>query len=143
MKLDPSRLDKHLQGELLPIYLVFGDEPLQSMETMAALRAAARKQGYTGREVLEVDKSFNWDRLTFSANILSLFAERRILELHLPSGSPGKEGGEALTAYAERPPQDTVLLIDSGKIDVRSQKSKWFQALDNIGGTVQIWPVKA
>jgi DNA polymerase-3 subunit delta len=143
MKLDPSRLDKHLQGELLPVYLVFGDEPLQSMEAITALRAAARKQGYTGREVLEVDKSFNWDRLAFSANSLSLFAERRILELHLPSGSPGKEGSEALTAYAERPPQDTVLLIDSGKIDVRSQKSKWFQALDSVGGTVQIWPVKA
>jgi DNA polymerase-3 subunit delta len=143
MKLDPTRLDKHLQGNLLPVYLVFGEEPLQMLETMTALRAAARKQGYTGREILEVDKSFDWGRLAFAANSLSLFAERRILELHLPSGSPGKEGSEALNEYAARPAQDTILLIESGKIDVRSQKSKWFQALDGVGGTLQIWPVKA
>ncbi|MDH5592365.1 MAG: DNA polymerase III subunit delta, partial [Gammaproteobacteria bacterium] len=64
-----------------------------------------------------------------------------LLELRLPSGSPGKEGGEALRRYAENPPPDTTLLIISGKIDARSQKSKWFTLLDNIGATIPVWPV--
>ncbi|HEY3488015.1 MAG TPA: DNA polymerase III subunit delta, partial [Gammaproteobacteria bacterium] len=142
MKLDPSQLDKHVQNKLLPIYLVFGDEPLQMMEAMNVLRAAARAQGYISREVLEVNKDFNWGQLAFAADSLSLFAERRILELRIPSGSPGQEGAKTLIEYTERPANDAVLLIESSKIDVRSQKAKWFQALEGVGAIVQIWPVK-
>jgi DNA polymerase III subunit delta len=142
MKIDPSQLDKHVQNKLLPIYLVFGDEPLQVMEAMNALRAAARKQGCSSREVLEVGRDFDWNQLGFAANSLSLFAERRILELRMPSGSPGQEGAKALAEYAARPAEDAILLIESGKIDTRSQKAKWFQVLEEAGGLVQIWPVK-
>lgn len=142
MKIDPALLGKHLQGKMLPIYLVFGDEPLQMMEAMSALRAAARAQGCGSREVLEAGKDFDWNRLAFSANSMSLFAERRILELRLPGGSPGQEGSKALIEYAERPADDAILLIESGKIDPKSQKAKWFQALEGAGGMVQIWPVK-
>ncbi|HEX5056877.1 MAG TPA: DNA polymerase III subunit delta [Gammaproteobacteria bacterium] len=142
MKIDPSQLDKHAQNKLLPVYLVFGDEPLQMMEAMHALRTAARAQGCGSREVLEAGKDFDWNRLGFSANSMSLFAERRILELRLPGGSPGQDGAKALIEYAERPADDAVLLIESGKIDPKSQKTKWFQALEGVGGIVQIWPVK-
>jgi DNA polymerase-3 subunit delta len=142
MKIDPSQLDKHARNKLLPIYLVFGDEPLQMMEAMNALRAAARAQGCASREALEAGRDFNWNQLAFAANSLSLFAERRILELRLPGGSPGQEGAKALVEYAARPAEDAVLLIESGKIDVRSQKAKWFLALEQVGGVIQIWPVK-
>lgn len=142
MKIDPSQLDKHVQNKLLPVYLVFGDEPLQMMEAMNTLRAAARAQGCSSREVLEAGKDFDWDRLAFSADSLSLFAERRILELRIPSGSPGQDGAKALIEYTERPAEDAILLIESGKIDMRSQKAKWFQALEGSGAIVQIWPVK-
>lgn len=127
---------------MLPVYLVFGDEPLQMMEAMHALRAAARAQGCGSREVLEAGKDFDWNRLAFSANSMSLFAERRILELRLPGGSPGQEGAKTLIEYVERPADDAILLIESGKIDPKSQKAKWFQALESAGGIVQIWPVK-
>jgi DNA polymerase III subunit delta len=142
MRIDPSQLDKHVQNKLLPVYLVFGDEPLQVMEAMNALRAAARAQGCGSREVLEAGKDFDWNRLAFSANSMSLFAERRILELRIPGGSPGQEGAKALIEYAGRPADDAVLLIESGKIDPKSQKAKWFQALEGVGGIMQIWPVK-
>ncbi len=142
MKIDPSQLDTHIKNKLLPIYLVFGEEPLQMMEAMSALREAARAQGCGSREVLEAGRDFDWNQLSFTANSLSLFAERRILELRMPSGSPGQEGAKALTEYAERPAEDAVLLIESGKIDTRSQKAKWFQALEEVGAALQIWPVK-
>ncbi len=112
------------------------------MEAMDSLRAAAREQGFASREVLEVNREFNWDQLNVAANSLSLFAEKRILELRLPSGSPGADGSKALVEYAARPPEDTVMLIQAGKIDKRSQSAKWFQALDKLGVVVQVWPLK-
>lgn len=142
MRLSPEQLSSHLQKTLLPVYLVTGDEPLQSMEAMDALRAAARERGHAVREVLEVNREFNWGQLNDAANSMSLFAEKRILELRLPSGAPGAEGGQALVEYAERPADDAVLLIQAGKIDKRSQSAKWFTALEKIGAVVTIWPVK-
>lgn len=142
MRISPEQLSSHLRKTLLPVYLVTGDEPLQSMEAMDALRGAARQQGHITREVLEVNKEFNWGRLNDAANSMSLFAEKRILELRLPSGSPGAEGGQALVEYAQRPADDAVLLIQAGKIDKRSQSAKWFTALEKIGAVVTIWPIK-
>lgn len=142
MRLNPEQLTSHLRNTLLPVYLVAGDEPLQIMEAMDTLRAAARERGYAVREVMDVDRSFDWASLHNAANSMSLFAERRILELRLPSGAPGVDGGQALVEYAERPADDAVLLIQSGKIDSRSQSSKWFKALDALGATMLVWPIK-
>lgn len=142
MRLSPEQLSSHLQKTLLPVYLVTGDEPLQSMEAMDALRAAARERGHAVREVLEVNREFNWGQLNDAANSMSLFAEKRILELRLPSGAPGAEGGQALVEYAGRPADDAVLLIQAGKVDSRSQSAKWFTALDRIGAVITVWPVK-
>jgi DNA polymerase-3 subunit delta len=93
--------------------------------------------------VMHVEAGFDWSSLLAASNSLSLFAEQRLLELRLPSGKPGKEGGKALADYAANPPSDTVLLITSGKIDRRSQGSKWYKALDAAGVTMQIWPIEA
>jgi DNA polymerase-3 subunit delta len=143
MKLYPDKLDAALKKDLLPIYFFSGDEPLQLGEAADAVRRAAREQGFTEREVMHVEKGFDWNELLMASNAMSLFAEKRVIDLRLPSGKPGKEGGAALAEYAARPPEDTILLISSGKVDKRSQSAKWYKALDKIGATLQVWPVES
>jgi DNA polymerase-3 subunit delta len=142
MKLYPEKLHDHLQQGLRPLYLLSGDEPLQLGEAADAIRARARQQGFGERQVMHVDNSFDWSGLAAASHTLSLFAEQRLIDLRLPSGKPGKEGGAALSDYAANPPPDTVLLISSGKLDKTAQNSKWFKTLDKVGVTLQVWPVE-
>ncbi|WP_455197947.1 hypothetical protein, partial [Kaarinaea lacus] len=88
MKLYPDKLAGQLQQQLLPVYFISGDEPLQMGEAADAVRHAAREQGFTEREVMHVEKGFDWNELLASANAMSLFAERKIIDLRLPSGKP-------------------------------------------------------
>ncbi|HKJ76840.1 MAG TPA: DNA polymerase III subunit delta, partial [Gammaproteobacteria bacterium] len=120
-----------------------GDEPLQVTEAADAIRAAAREAGHGERQVFHVESGFDWDQLAAAADNLSLFAERRLLELRMPTGKPGDAGSKALTAYAANAPEDTVLLITAGRLDKRQQQSKWFKALESAGVVVQVWPVDA
>jgi DNA polymerase-3 subunit delta len=143
MKLYPEKLEAHLATGLLPVYFFSGDEPLQLGEAADVVRRQAREQGFTEREIMHAEKGFDWNELLAASNEMSLFAERRVIDLRLPSGKPGKDGGAALLEYAQRPAEDTVLLITSGKIDKRSQQAKWYQALDKIGVILQVWPVEA
>ncbi len=120
MRVRPHELSTHLQRQgIAPIYLISGDEPLQMNETADTVRSLARQQGYSEREVLEADARFDWNILTAEANSLSLFAEKRIIDLRIPSGKPGREGGKALAEYAARPPEDTLLLVTllAGRIE--------------------------
>ncbi|MDH5784796.1 MAG: DNA polymerase III subunit delta [Chromatiales bacterium] len=142
MKLRFEQLPNHLQQGLQPIYFLSGDEPLQLGEAADAIRAAARAQGFAEREVMHVEAGFDWNTLAAASNTLSLFAEQRLIDLRLPSGKPGKEGGAALADYAANPPPDTVLLISSGKLDKNAAKAKWFKALESTGVTLQVWPVE-
>ena len=143
MKLRPEQLSGHLQQGLKPIYLLSGDEPLQMMEAGDAIRQQARQQGANEREVLHADASgFDWNTLLNAANTLSLFAEQRLIELHLPNGKPGNEGSKVLCEYAARPPEDTVLMIRSGKLDKTTLNSKWGKAVDAAGVVMQFWPIK-
>jgi DNA polymerase-3 subunit delta len=141
MQLRPDQLNAVLSKPLQPVYLVCGDEPLQVMEAADSIRAAARKQEYLEREVLDVDKNFDWQGLLDAAASMSLFASRRILDLRIPSGKPGREGSQALKQYLERPAEDTILLITSGKLDGASKNTAWFKAIDKAGIVVQCWPV--
>ena len=100
-----------LSSQCAPVYLVHGDEPLLVMETADAIRAFFRDNGYSEREVYNVDATFEWDLLRVAANTLSLFAEKRLIELRLPTGKPGKPGAKALGEYIDKPPADVVLLI--------------------------------
>jgi DNA polymerase-3 subunit delta len=143
MKVFPDKLEAALKKGLLPIYFFSGDEPLQMGEAADAVRRHAREQGFTEREVMHAEKGFDWNELLAASNSMSLFAEKRVIDLRLPSGKPGKDGGAALVEYAARPPEDTVLLISSGKVDKRSQSAKWYTALDKVGVTLQVWPVEA
>lgn len=143
MKLRFEQLQGHLQQGLRPIYLLSGDEPLQLGEAADAIRAAARQQGFSEREVMHVEAGFDWSNLAAASNTLSLFAEQRLIDLRLPSGKPGREGGAALSDYAANPAPDTVLLITCGKLDKNAAKAKWYKSLDSAGVTLQVWPVEA
>ena len=141
MKLGFHELNRHLQKQLLPVYVVTGDEPLQHGEACDQIRAAARNRGYSERKILDVSGQYDWNELTAESNSLSLFAEQRILDLRIHSGKPGREGSKALSLYCENLPQDTLLLISLPKIDQQQSRSKWFKALENAGAVINVWPV--
>jgi len=143
MKVRPDQLERHLQKELAAIYFISGDEPLQVMEAADRIRNNARKRDYTEREVLDVDAQFDWNLLLDAGNSMSLFAEKRILELRLPTGKPGKVGSQVLQEYAQRPAEDTVLIISSGKIEGSAKNTKWFKTLDQQGIVIQCWPINS
>jgi len=142
MRLKPEQIAAALQKGLAPVYFISGDEPLQLGEMADTVRAAARKEGYDSREVLVADSSFSWNELTESAGALSIFADKKIIDLRLPSGTPGADGSKALIAYCERLPEDTLLLITAAKMAGASLKARWFQALDKVGCVVQVWPLE-
>src|SRR5579862_2919186 len=98
-------------AELRPVYLLAGEEHLLLLEAADALRARARELGYVEREVLDADASFDWNEFTQSASAMSLFASRKVIDLRVPTGKPGKDGAEAIIDFCERPPADTILLI--------------------------------
>ena len=125
---------------LAPVYFIYGDEALLVNECADTVRAATRAQGFSDRQVFSVETSFDWNSL-LAAYSLSLFSEQRLLELRLPTGKPGKVGAQVLRDYVERPPEDTVLLIVSGKLEAAARRSKWVQALDKAGVSVPVWPV--
>jgi len=144
MHSSPDQLCAQLKRQLAPVYLVSGDEPLQLQECCDLVRREARAQGCTDREVIDAGSpGFDWQEILHSANSMSLFAERKLIELRLPSGKPGAEGSKALCEYLEIASGDDVLLIVAGKIDKQSTNSKWFKALDKAGVVIQVWPVDA
>jgi len=143
MRLRPEQLGTHLAGSLAPAYLIAGDEPLLVQEAADAIRAAARARGFSERDLYHADARFDWNQLRNDASSLSLFAERKVLEVRLPSGKPGKDGSEALLACLASDAGDTLLLVITGKLDPAGQRSKWLAAIEAKGVVVQIWPVSA
>jgi DNA polymerase-3 subunit delta len=143
MRLKAEQLKSHVQRGLAPIYMVAGDVQLLVQEACGIIRQSAREQGFGERLVLHADAGFDWQELLQTTHGLSLFSERRLIELRLPSAKPGDAGSKILQAYAERPVEDNVLLIIAGKIDAASQRSKWFKALESSGVVIQLWPLDA
>jgi DNA polymerase-3 subunit delta len=142
MQLRPAQLAAHLKQPLLPLYVVAGEEPLIIQESLDALRAAARRQGFTERQVLDADRAFDWSQLTQAAASLSLFASRRLIEVNLPSGAPGDAGAKALKALADDPVPDTVIVLVCGALEYRTRQSGWYTALESKGASLYVWPVK-
>ena len=142
MRLRVEQLAQHFSKGLAPIYVVSGDEPLQHNESSDAIRAAAREAGYQSREIFEAGSGFDWQSLLMEANSLSLFTEKKIIDLRIPNGKPGREGGKALVEYTQQLPADTLLLLTLPKLDRQQQNSKWFKQLEHLGVIVQIWPVE-
>ena len=142
MQLRPEQLSRHLETELAPIYVVSGEEPLQVEEALDQIRAAARARGFTERQVLDADGSFDWAQLEAERDSLSLFAEQRLLDLRLPTGKPGDAGGKALATYAEAPAgPDTMLLVSAGELDARGRRTKWYKSLEKAGVAIHAWPI--
>ena len=141
MQVKPFELERHLERTLAPVYLVSGDEPLQSEEALDRIRQCARSRGFDERVRMEVGKGFDWSTLQDAADSLSLFARKRIFELRMPTAKPGDAGSKALTAYVERPNPDIVLIISTGKLDPASRRAKWYRSIESTGVSVQIWPI--
>ncbi len=141
MNVRPDQLESALKKQLSPVYLVSGDEPLQTMEASDLIRSNCREQGYAEREIFEVDASFEWQDFHDEAASMSLFSSQRILDLRIPSGKFGKQGSQAIKQYLENPAEDTVVLITAGKLDKSAKNSAWFKAIDKQGMVIQCWPV--
>jgi DNA polymerase-3 subunit delta len=142
MRFKPEQLSAALKKGLMPVYFIAGDEPLQLGEMADAVRKAARKAGFENREILSVETGFEWNQLAFSADSFSIFADKKIIDLRLPSGTPGADGAKALIAYCDRLPEDTLLLITAGKLASGALKTRWLEALDKVGVVIQVWPLE-
>jgi len=123
------------RGELAPVYLLAGEEPLQLQEAADALRARARALGFSEREVLDVEAHFDWDNLARSGASLSLFASRRLIELRLPTGKPDRDGAAAITEWCKAPAPDTVLLISANAWS-KKHEGAWVKAVERAGAYV-------
>ena len=133
MQIASEDLPRHLVSGLKPLYVVYGDALLLAVEAADSIRAAARAAGYSERETFMVEQHFKWGELRNSAQSLSLFAERKIIDLRIPSGKPGTEGGQALQDYVADLNPDVLTLISLPRLDWSAQKSQWFTALQRHG----------
>lgn len=137
-----EQLEAHLARELRPLYAIHGDEPLLSLEAADAIRGRARSNGFSERTVLSAERGFDWNGLEASAASLSLFGDRRLIELRVPSGKPGADGARAIEAFCAKLPPDTLTLVTLPRVDRAGQSSAWFQALEENGVIVNVFPVE-
>jgi DNA polymerase-3 subunit delta len=142
MKVRAEQLAGSLQRGLAPVYLIGGEEPLLLQECCDAVREAAKAQGFIERELLQAERGFDWSLLQQAA-APSLFASQKIIDLRIRTGKPGRDGGKALTEWAETPDPNIILLVSCEKWDASSRKAKWAGALERAGQRVDIWPIKA
>lgn len=136
MRCNPEALEQTLTRGLAPVYLLFGDEPLQLRESADLIRRHAREQGFSERSCLEQGPQFDWTALAGEAGSLSLFAERRLIELRITGDGVGVDGAKAIRAYCERISDDILLLMLAPKLDWKTLQSKWAQVLEEAGGVV-------
>ncbi|MDR3056116.1 MAG: DNA polymerase III subunit delta [Zoogloeaceae bacterium] len=138
MQIRGEQLASHLDRPLGALYIVYGDAPLLTLEAADAIRAAARKQGYDEREVLTALSGFDWGELTAATSNLSLFGGKKLIDLRLPTGKPGKEGGSALSAYCQRMSADNILLVTLPQLDWKEEKAVWFSTLAQAGVAIKL-----
>ena len=142
MQLRPEQLGAHLARGLQRIYTVYGDEPLLAQEAGDAVRAAGRLAGFAERKVFAVSGGhFDWSGLLGASQAMSLFAERQLIEIRIPSGKPGKDGSEALQRYCQQLSDEVLTIVHLPKLD-RQQQGAWFSALDGAGVMLKVDPVE-
>jgi DNA polymerase-3 subunit delta len=142
MRINVDQLDTHLQRTLQGFYWIAGDETLLVQEALSSLRATGRAQGFAEWELFFVDRSFSWQTMLQSGNSLSLFADRKIIELRV-SGKLEEAGRDALSQYLASPNPDNLLILVTPKLESATLSTKWFKALESAGVFVQVWPVDA
>ena len=138
MQLRIDALDAHLGKPLAPLYVVSSDEHLLALEAADKIRKTARAQGFTERDVLTVERSFKWGELLAANQSQSLFGDKKLIELRIPTGKPGKEGGQALQEYAASLSPDNVTLVTLPKLDWATQKAAWVAALQQAAVFIDI-----
>lgn len=141
MNISPNQLTTALKKNLLPCYFVTGDEHLLVQEALDAIRAAARERGFGAREVHVAGPGFDWNELAAAAGSLSLFADKRLLELRLPTGKPGREGSAAIVDLLGKMGDDLAFVVTAPRLDKKAMTARWVQELGARGGIVQVWPV--
>lgn len=136
-------LGNHLAGNLSPLYVIHGEEDLLRVEALDTLRAAAKQKGYLNREVYTADTHFDWNEMLASANSMGLFADLKLMEIHIPNGKPGKNGGDSLQSLSENLPEDTVVVIMMPKLERAQTQAKWFGSLSKHGTVLEAKAVGA
>ncbi len=136
MNVSSEDLPRHLAKGLEPLYVIHGEALLLAIEAADAVRTAARAAGYTERETFIAEPGFKWPALRNSAQSMSLFSDKKVIDLRIPSGKPGTEGAQALQDHCADLPPDTLTLITLPKLDGTTLKSKWFTALATHGTVV-------
>ena len=140
MQLKGEQLAAHLERELKPVYVVYGDEPLLVIEAANAIRAAARRNGFDERNVLTAISGFNWVELHHAAGNMSLFGGRTLIDLRIPTGKPGRDGSAAIQDYCANPSPDSLLLVTLPGLDWAEEKAAWLKALTEAGVAVKLIP---
>ena len=138
MQLRPEALDGHLAKGLSPLYVITSDEHLLALEAADKIRRAARAQGYSERDVLTVERSFKWGELLAANQAMSLFGDKKLIELRIPGGKPGKDGSAALQSYAKDLNPDNLTLITLPKLDWQTAKAAWVASLQQAAVYVEI-----
>lgn len=143
MRLTQAQLAPHLKQGLQSIYVLIGDEPLAQRESLDAIRAEAISQGYDERTSLIVERNFNWQQVQNFGQSISLFSSRRLLELNIPNGKPGLEGGKALQALTAKALPDTTIIIILPTLERDAKNSAWFAALESHAQLISLNEVDA
>jgi DNA polymerase-3 subunit delta len=138
MQLRLDALDGHLAKTLAPLYVITSDEHLLALEAADRIRKTARAQGFTERDVLSVERSFKWGELLAANQALSLFGDKKLIELRIPSGKPGKDGSAALQSYAKDLSPDNLTLITLPKLDWQTAKAAWVSTLQQAAVYIEI-----
>jgi len=141
MRISSRQLEASLKKAVAPLYVIHGAEALLALEAADRIREAARKSGCTEREIFFAEPGVDWSKLTAGAANLSLFASKRLVEVRIPSGKPGVEGGRALEAWSSKLPDDAVSLVLLPELEWQQLKGKWSEALDGVGVVVEAKPI--
>ena len=138
MLLKGDQLTAHLERELRPLYILYGDEPLLVLEAADQIRAKSRQQGYSEREVLTVLPQFDWGQLLAAGGNMSLFGDKKLIDLRIPTGKPGKDGSAALQQWCQNLSLDNMLLITLPEMNWQDEKAVWFTTLVNAGVAIKL-----
>ena len=138
MQINAIDLPKHLKSDLHSLYVVHGDESLLNLEATDLIRKSAKSKGYEDRDILVAENRFDWSKLEEQTQSISLFSSKKIVDLRIPSGKPGKSGGDAIQNYVQKLPEDTITLVTLPALDRSTRSSKWFAALINAGIEIEV-----
>lgn len=142
MKIRLEQLSIHLSKQLLPAYLLSGEEPFLLKEATSLIVAAGKKNNFLEHRIFQIDSQFDWEKFLHDAFTLSLFHNKELIEVRFVGELPNAAASKALQTYFERLPKHKLLLIEIGKLDTGSQKTAWFKAFDQKGAVIQVWPIE-